>query len=299
MTHSIGRNTVVFKMDKANKPAIRVRSGDVVVVDCVDGYGGVIKTEEDDATKLNFDIINPATGPIYIEEAEPGDVLAVHILKIETGAQGAALVIPGYGVLKDEIHSLFTKVAQIRNGQIIFRNDIQLPLRPMIGTFGVAPAGDPVSCLYPGDHGSNMDIKDVTVGSTVYLPVFVPGALLALGDAKATIGDGELGAAGLESDIIATLRLDVIKGASIPRPMIETGSEFMTCGSGRTMEDALKVAVRDMVHFVARKRGLSVPEAYNLVSLVGDARPGNVVTEVVSMRVVMPKFIFKDGIPIP
>jgi len=297
--HRVGSDTVVYKMDRASKPALRVKSGDIVVAECIDGYGGVIKSERDNARNLDFDVINPATGPIYVEGAKPGDVLAARILSIETASHGAALVIPGYGLLKDEITSLFTKVARIESGKILFRDDIQLPLRPMIGTFGVAPAGTPVSCLYPGDHGSNMDIKDVTTGNTIYLPVFVPGALLALGDAKATIGDGELGGAGLESGITATLKLNVIKGVSIPRPMIETKDEFMTCGSGKTMEEALKVAVRDMVEFLSRKRGLSRPEAYNLVSLVGDARPGNVVTEIVSMRVAMPKSIFKNGVSIP
>jgi amidase len=286
-------------MDKDNPPAITIRAGDLIIVDCIDGYGGVIKSECDDATKLDFDFINPTTGPIFVEGAEPGDVLAARILTITTGPQGAALVIPGYGLLRDEIKSLFTKVAKIESGRIFFKEGIELPLRPMIGTFGVAPPGTPVSCLYPGDHGSNMDIKDVTTGSTVYLPVFVRGALLALGDAKATIGDGELGAAGLESDVTVTMKIDVIKGKTLSRPMIETKDEFMTCASGRTMEDALKTAVRDMVNFISRKRELSVEEAYNLVSLVGDARPGNVVTEIVSMRVAMPKLIFKNGIDIP
>jgi amidase len=290
---------VVFKMDGANPPAVRVHAGDIVVVDCVDGYGGVIKTETDNASKLDFDSINPATGPIYVEEAEPGDVLVAQILSIETAAQGAALVIPGYGLLKDEINTYFTKIAKVEAGRIRYREDVELPLKPMIGTFGVAPAGEGVSCLFPGDHGSNMDIKDVCAGSTVYLPVFVPGALLALGDAKATIGDGELGAAGLESDILATLRLDVVKGSPLPRPMIETQGEIMTCGTGKTMEEALKVAVRDMVGYLSRKLNLAEPEAYNLVSLVGDARPGNVVTEVVSMRVAVPKSIFVHGITVP
>jgi amidase len=286
-------------MDAANLPAVRVHAGDIVAVDCIDGYGGVIQSETDDASKLDFDIINPATGPIYIEEAKPGDVLVVQILSIETASKGAALVIPGYGLLKGEIDSYFTKIARVEAGRIHYRDDIQLPLKPMIGTFGVAPAGEGVSCLFPGDHGSNMDIKDVCAGSTVYLPVFVPGALLALGDAKSTIGDGELGAAGLESDILATLRLDVVKDLPLPRPMIETDEEIMTCGTGKTMEDALKVAVRDMVGFLSRKLSLSRPEAYNLVSLVGDAKPGNVVTEIVSMRVAVPKSIFVRGISVP
>jgi len=298
--HVIGTDHVVYRMDKANPPALWVESGDVVVVECLDAHSGLIRTPQDTPEMLDFERINPATGPIYVKGAEPGDSLAVRIFRIEVGEQGSALVFPGeYGFLKDDPMEPFTKIARVEDGQIVYRDGIHIPVRPMIGTFGVAPAGEPVSCLYPGDHGANMDIKDVCAGHIVHLPVFVPGALLALGDAKAVIGDGESAGAGLEIDVTVTLQVEVVKGGGLPRPMIETPTEFMTCGWGMTMEEATTLAMRDMVDFVARKSGLPRSEAYNLVGMVGDARPGNAVCVPGAMRFVMPKGIFVGGVTIP
>jgi amidase len=297
--HRLGADTVVYQMDRANLPAVRVESGDVVVVECLDAHSGLIRTPHDTPEMLDFDRINPATGPIYVEGAEPGDSLAVRIFRIEVGEQGSALVFPGeFGFLKDDPMEPFTKIAPVEDGKIIYRDDIRIPVRPMIGTFGVAPAGEPVSCLYPGDHGANMDIKDVCAGHTVYLPVFVPGALLALGDAKAVIGDGESAGAGLEIDVTVTLQVDLVKDAALPRPMIETPTEFMTCGWGMTVDGAIACAMRDMVAFVARQAGLPTSEAYNLVGMVGDVRLGNAVCVPGAARFVMPKGIFTGGISI-
>jgi amidase len=235
-----------------------------------------------------------------VEGAEPGDVLAVELLHIEVGDQGSAPLYPGeFGFLKDDPIGAFTKIAAVENGVIVYRDDVRIPVQPMLGTLGVAPAGEPVSNLYMGDHGANMDHKDVCVGNTVYLPVFVPGALLALGDAHAIIGDGETAAAGLEVESVVTLRVRVLKGQQLPRPMIESPTEFMTCGWGMTMEEATSCAMRDMVDFLERKLAMPRVEAYNLAGLVGDARPGNAVCSPGAMRFSMPKAIFVNGISIP
>ena len=137
-------------------------------------FGGFIQTPEDDPEELDHDLLNPATGPIFVEGAEPGDVLAVELLHIEVGEQGSAPLYPGeFGFLKDDPIGAFTKIAAVENGVIVYRDDMRIPVQPMLGTLGVAPAGKPVSNLYMGDHGANMDHKDVCVGNTVYLPVFV------------------------------------------------------------------------------------------------------------------------------
>jgi len=296
----IGREHLIYQMDKANPPAARVRPGDVVVVDCHDCFGGCIQTPDDDPHKLDHDRLNPATGPIYVEGAEPGDVLAVHLLRIELGEKGSAPLYPGeFGFLKDDPIEPFTKIAPIVNGLIVYRDDIHIPVHAMLGTLGVAPAGAPVSNLFMGDHGANMDHKDVCPGNTIYLPVFVPGALLALGDAHGVIGDGEAAAAGLEVESTVTLSVDVLKGVSLSRPMIESPSEFMTCGWGMTMEEATACAMRDMVDFVQARFGMSRAEAYNLVGMVGDVRPGNAVCSPGAVRYVMPKHIFCGGVRIP
>lgn len=297
--HRVDATHVVYQYDKDAPPAIRVHSGDVVVFECEDSSHGLIQTPEDDPSKIDFDRINPATGPIYVEEAEPGDVLAVHILRIEVGDQGSALQFPGeYGFLKHEMGP-FTKIAAVRDGLAIFRDDVIIPIRPSMGTFGVAPAGEPVLTLYPGDNGANMDHKDVCAGNTVYMPVFVPGALLSMGDAHALIGDGESSGEGLEVPSVATVQVEVLKGTSLPRPIIESPDEIMTCGWGMTMEEATSCAMRDMVDFLERRAGLPRSEAYSLLGMVGDARPGNAVCSPGAMRFVVPKGIFTRGITVP
>ena len=276
--HTIGRDHVVYTMDRAHAPALRVLPGDLVLADCHDCFGGLIQTAQDDPADLDHALLNPATGPIYVEGAEAGDVLAVDLLHIEIGAKGSAPLYPGeFGFLKDDPIGAFTKIAPVENGVIRYRDDVRIPVKPMLGTLGVAPAGEPVSNLYMGDHGANMDHKDVCVGNTVYLPVFVPGALLALGDAHAIIGDGETAAAGLEVESLVTLRVRLLKGQPLPRPMIGSPSELKTCGWGMTMEAATSCAMRDMVDFLERKLAMPRAEAYNLAGLVGDARPRNAV----------------------
>ncbi len=297
--HHVDATQVVYRYDKDSPPAVRVRSGDVVVLECDDCNHNTIQTPEDDVSKVDFERINPATGPVYVEEAEPGDVLAVRILRIDVGDQGCALTFPGeYGFLKHEMEA-FTKVASVRDGLAVFRDDVLIPLRPSMGTFGVAPAGEPVLTLYPGDNGANMDHKEVRAGNTVYMPVFVPGALLAMGDAHGVIGDGESSGEGLEMPSVVTIRVEVLKGVSIPRPMIESEDEIMTCGWGMTMEEATSCAMRDMVDFLARKLAMPRIEAYSLLGMVGDARPGNAVCSPGAMRFAVPKRIFTQGITVP
>jgi len=301
--HTVDRDHVVYSMDKANPPAITVDSGDVIVVDCIDANSGVISKPGDTPALIDIDKINPATGPIYVRGAELGDVLAVHIFRIDIAEQGSASIWPGNGFLNngDQANAMpdFTKIAKVEKDLIVYRDDIRIPIKPMIGTFGVAPAHEPVGCLYPGDHGGNMDIKDVCAGNTVYLPVLAPGALLAIGDAKAVIGDGESAGAGLEIDATVTLQVEVLKGVKLSRPLIETPNEFMTCGWGMSMKEAAECAMRDMTDLIASKCNLPIVEAYNLVGLVGNARPGNCVCWPGAVRFIMPKAIFRDGIDLP
>jgi amidase len=298
--HTIGTDHLIYSMDKANPPALRVRPGDIVTAECHDCFGGCIRTPQDDPDSLDHDKLNPATGPIFVDGAELCDVLAVHLLRIEVGSQGSAPLYPGeFGFLKDDPIEPFTKIAAVANGVIVYSDAVRIPIRPQIGMIGVAPAGEPISNLFMGDHGGNMDHKDAGVGSTVYLPVFVPGALLALGDAHAVIGDGEAAGAGHGVAAGGAMVREVLKGRAIPRPMIETDGEFMTCGWGSSMEAATSCAMRDMVDFVERKLGMSRAEAYNLVGMVGDVRPGNAVCIPGAVRYVMPKAVFTNGIAIP
>lgn len=297
---TITRKHLVDVLDRSIPPALRVQPEDLVIVDCIDGYGGDIKGPEQNASNLSWETMNPCTGPIYVEGAEAGDTLAVDILSIEVGPEGYAVTFPDCGLLCDEIEQDWTTVGKVLNNRVVvpYTNRASVPVRPLIGTFGVAPAGDPVPTVLSGDHGGNMDHNMVTAGSTVYLPVSAPGALLAMGDAKAAMGDGELTAESLEIDILALLRPRVLKNHWLTRPMIESRTEICTCACRESFREALKQALRDMVAFLQRKLNLSWGQAYHLAGLTGSMRPGNLVNDTVCVSVVAQKESFHGGLSV-
>ena len=161
----------------------------------------------------------------------------------------------------------------------------------MIGTIGVAPT-EPITTLSSGVHGGNLDTTDIRPGSKVFLPVLVEGALFGVGDVHATMGDGEVCGTGIECGAEVTIRLDLLKGYTIPRPRIETKNEWMSVASAEGLEKAIKLALLDMVSWLQAEHNLSDEEAYVLVSLVGDVRIGQVVDPMVTVRVAVPKDVF-------
>jgi amidase len=159
--HAMGTDRVVYSMDKDSEPALRVASGDVVVARCDDCFGGRIRTPEDDPATLDHDKLNPATGPIFVEGAEPGDVLAVHLLRIAVGDQGSAPLYPGeFGFLKDDPIEPFTKIAPVVDGVILYRADVRIPVRPMLGTVGVAAPPPPRTNQQRGAPRANQEPTD-------------------------------------------------------------------------------------------------------------------------------------------
>ena len=213
------RNSLVFAMDKDNAPVLTVEPGERVILETEDCFCNQI-TSEDIVFNENFEHsrANPATGPIFIKNSEPGDVLEIIIEKIEVATQGVVEVFPGWGSLGDKVVQAETKIVPIRDGMAIF-NNIFLPIRPMIGVIGVAPSGDAVPCVSPGPHGGNMDTADIIAGNKLYLPVFIPGAYLALGDLHAVMGDGEVGGTGVEIRGEVTIKINVLKDIVLTHPI--------------------------------------------------------------------------------
>jgi amidase len=289
LTLSRGQSTYDFGPD--NPPAIRVKPGTTVVLQTLDAVDGQIQTDSDSAEQIDLGHVNSATGPVYVEGVEPGDTLVVEILDIELADQGAALIIPGFGALQDDISGPYTKVFHVENGLIPYGDKVRLPLKPMIGTIGVAPL-EPLPTLNLGEHGGNLDTTAVTTGATVYLPVFVEGALFGAGDVHATQGDGEVCGTGIETDATLTLRLDVRKDFPIPRPRLENADEWMTVGIDESLREAIRLSLLDMVSWLEDMHGLSQEEAYVLISLAGDVRIGQIVDPKASVRTVVPKKLF-------
>ena len=288
----LSKETATYTFSAENPPAIRVRPGTTIVFEALDALDDQIHSDEDSASKIDLDHVNPATGPVYLEGARPGDTLVAEVLDIQVWDWGAALIIPGFGFLQNTIPGPYTRVFRVeKDGSMRYGDKIRLPLKPMIGTIGVAPL-ESITTLSSGAHGGNLDTTDIKVGCKVYLPVFVEGALFGVGDVHATMGDGEVCGTGVECGAEVTIRLDLRRDFPIKWPRIESPTEIMTVASAKSLEEAIKIALPDMVGWLQRNKGLSPEEAYVLVSIAGDVRIGQIVDPAVTVRVAVPKGVF-------
>jgi amidase len=271
------------------KPIMTVDAGDIVVVETEDAFGGVITSEQDSPTaKLKFPFLNPQSGPIAVSGLEKGDCLAIYIHAVETrGAQpaGTTCIIPEFGglvgtastaMLNPPLPERVRKMHVDQNG-VRWSDKITLPYEPFIGTIGVSPQIEAISSLQPDYHGGNMDLPDVAPGAVLYFPVHVPGGLMYVGDCHAAQGDGELSGVAIEQRATVTLQVDVIKNWSFAWPRLETDKFIMTIGSARPLEDAARVAYRELVRWMSTDYGFDEIDAYMLLSQAGRVRLGNMV----------------------
>ena len=271
-------------------PVLRVEPGAVVSVETHDAFEGRIRSETDSPSAiLNFPFLNPQNGPIYVEGAEKGDCLAVHIKSIRPrGPQpvGTTLIMLEFGglvstgstaLLNPSLPERVKKLHVTAEHGTVWSDRITLPYEPFIGTIGTSPEIEAISSLHPDYYGGNMDVPDVAPDSVIYLPVQVPGALLYLGDCHATQGDGELCGVALEHPTVTTVQVDVIKGWTIRWPRLENAEFYMTIGSARPMEDAARIAYLELVRWLAADFGFDEIEAYMLLTQCGRVRLGNMV----------------------
>ena len=289
------KDKVIFSFNQTNKPVYFVDDGEIFTVETDDCYSGQIKNETIKRPDIDISIMDCSVGPIYVNGAEPDDVLCVEILKIDFAPQGVMVTSKGLGVLGEKITEPNTKIIPISGGYAHFAPGIDLPLTPMMGVIGVAPRSGDIHCAVPGDHGSNMDTKIITVGSKVYLPVAVKGALLAVGDLHACMGDGELSGTGIETAGKILMKVTVLKGTRLERPMVETADSMYTIASAKEFKDGVHAAVEDMVNYLMKKTGLSFPDAYRLLSATCDIQVSQVVNDLHTFRVRAPKALLKLG----
>ena len=271
------------------EPVLSVKPGDTVIAETLDAFEGKIISEDTmPSTVLEFPYLNPQTGPIYVEGAEKGDALAVHIQAIEPrGPQprGTTCLVPHFGgltstgttaTLQDPLPEIVRKVDVTEDG-VVWSERIILPYEPFIGTIGTAPQIDSIASITPDSHGGNMDLPDVGPGCTLYLPVQAEGALLYLGDGHAVQGDGEVCGVAIEFATRTTMTLDLVKGWTLSWPRLENEQFIMSIGSARPMEDAARVAYADLVHWMVDSHGFDQWEAYMLLTQIGKVRLGNMV----------------------
>ncbi len=288
----ISRDRVVYAFDKTHPPVATIDSGTELLFETWDARTGTVRSERDLMDRPHPKGPNPATGPVAVRGAEPGDAVVVEILDIALASQGYTGLRPKAGVLGHLIHDFRTKIFDIVEGKVVFNDRIKFPARPMIGVIGTAPASGSIGNLHPGPHGGNMDNNDVRVGAKVHLPVFVPGALLAIGDVHASMGDGEISVTGLEACGEVRVRVDLEKRAGLLRPWLEFPDCWITTGDGPGIADAIRVACEEMVTFLQRRLALSVEDAYMLMSVRADVKVSQCCDPAMiaaTARVVMPK----------
>ncbi|CDN36049.1 acetamidase/formamidase family protein [Bacillus thuringiensis] len=239
--YRIHKDHIIYSMSPENKPCMEVEIGSSLVFETYDCFENQIDSEDVVFQELDWNRINPATGPVYVKGAEPGDILAVTIEKIKIAEQGVLTTGANLGVIGDELNENTVKIVPIHNEHVLFSSELQIPINPMIGVIGTAPKEESISCGTPHDHGGNMDckeIKEIKEGTTLLLPVNVPGALLALGDLHAAMGDGEIGVSGVEVAGEVTVTVQIIKEKKWPLPMAIQKEKMMTIASEKLLDDA-------------------------------------------------------------
>lgn len=288
----ISRDHIVYSLDKMHPPVVTVDPGTEICFETWDARTGTVQKETDLLVKPHPKGPNPATGPVAVRGAAVGDALLVEIRDIKLAPRGYTGIRPRQGVLGHLINEYRTKVLEIVDGMVVFNERIRFPVRPMVGVIGTAPAGEGVGTLHPGPHGGNMDHNHVRFGARIHLPVFVPEGLLALGDIHASMGDGEISITALEICGEVTARVDLVKGERIARPWIEFSDCWIATGDGPAIGDAIRVACEEMATLLQRQLGLSVDDAYLLLSIRGDVRVSQCADPAAvaaTARVVMPK----------
>jgi acetamidase/formamidase len=285
--HSVREDAFDYVWDNALEPALEVEPGEAVELHVRDASDEQIRADSspDDVTKLDFDHVNPVSGPVFVKGAQPGDVLAVELLEFRPPEWGWTALIPGFGLLADEFAEPWLRISRVDGeaGRVIWSDEVSLPYRPFPGTIGVAPAEPgqhPI--LPPSRWGGNLDTKHLVVGSTLFLPVGVEGALFSLGDTHAAQGDGEVCGTAIETAMDVVVRLSVRRDFQIEAPQYrlpegalaasEQSAYHVCTGVGPDLMEAAKDAVRATIRRLEEERGLGREEAYALCSVAVDLR---------------------------
>jgi amidase len=284
----IPRDRHQFSLDAAHPAVARVASGTTVVFETYDCYTNQITQDDQPFHTIDRSRNNPATGPLAVAGALPGDTLKVEILDIRIAETGVMALRPGAGVMGEVLPGARSRIFPIRENLIRFNERLSLPVSPMVGVIGVAPEGPGIRSTVPDAHGGNLDCKRIAAGATLYLPVLVPGALLYVGDLHAAMGDGEIAICGLEVAGEVTLRVTVVRGRRFPLPLVRDAERIMTLHSAPTLDEAARQATIRMHTFLTEELGLDTFEATMLLSLQGNLRICQVVDPLMTARMELP-----------
>ena len=269
--HHLTREHHTHSFSSAHSPVLRVSTGETIHVQTWDCYKGAIQTDADLGKEIGHADINPATGPIYIEGAEPGDTLSVTLIDIQPEQRGVARLYVGEGQLHDKVKAPYGRFFSVVDGIVSMNETVNFPAVPMLGVIGVAPESGEIATMPAGKHGGNLDNNMNRKGSIVHLPVKHKGALLGMGDMHASMGDGEICGTGVEIAGDVLIKVDVIKGITTDFPVTETADSWIT--HGVAVEDltlALKLACEEAAGLLVNHWGFTYEDAFIFLSVAGD-----------------------------
>lgn len=294
--------------DAEAKPALTVKSGEVVTIDTIVGIPEMLErlgAATDDPIREMKEMYSKVkdkgpgphflTGPVAIEGSQPGDVLEVEILNVRLRSPYAWMMFqPDAGILPEEFPYVKEKLIRLdtQNNLAEFGPDIRIPIRPFFGNLGVAPPIGRISSGPPAYNGGNLDNKWLVAGTKVYFPVQVPGALFSVGDGHAAQGNGEVCVTALETNLTGEFRFTVRKNQRLLWPRAETPTHFITMGLHENLNDAARLATKEMIDYLSSERGLSKEEAYMLTSAAVDLHVTQVVDGVKGVHAMLPRAIF-------
>ena len=299
--------------DAAAPPVLRIQSGDTVEIQTVSGNparleaAGVAPDQiQPELRAIYKEVTNKGpgphllTGPVYIEGAEPGDVLEVHIEAIKLSVPYANNAFsPGRGFLPEDFPYARTKIIPLDEKKMVarFAPGIEIPLKPFFGSMGVAPpdVSGRINSGPPWVHAGNLDNRELVAGTTLYIPVHAKGALFEVGDGHGGQGNGEVDITAMETSLVGTFRFVVRKDMHLKWPRAETPTHFITMGIHEDLTEATKMATREMIDFLAAEKHLSRDEAYMLTSVAADLDITQVVDGNKGVHAMIPKAIFKDA----
>ena len=292
--HTIHSHQSRLCWDCTIPPALHIAPGDTVEFECIDATSGQLTPSSTvkDLETLDFSLINPISGPVFVDGAEPGDALKVTLLGFSPSGWAWTAIVPNFGLLQKDFPSPSLRTWDYDKSfskPAVFSSFAKVPLKPFCGTIGVAPAEGTLPTLPPHASGGNMDVRDITVGVELFLPVQVPGALFSIGDPHAAQGDGEVCGCAIESPMGVAVKFDLVKNENLKFPRFRTPGPVtrhldakgydVTTGIGPDLMIASQDAVRGMIDLLGREQHMSAEDAYMLCSVCADMRISEIVDQ--------------------
>jgi amidase len=269
--HRIGRDEVIWSFGPSLEPVLEIDPGETVTFDTNDCFTGQIRSEDDLVTEIDLGRINSATGPVAVRGAEPGDSLVAEILDVRPIEWGVATLIPGFGQLIEQVQAPLTRMFEVVDGEIRMNERVRFPARPMVGVVGVATDGDALSNGLAGRHGGNLDDHLHGKGARIYFPVRQPGAMFAVGDMHASMGDGEVCFTGVEIAGEVDIRFDLLKGKQATWPVTELADRWVPHATAPEYAEALALCTEEAARLLVDEWEFTIEDAFVFLSVACDA----------------------------